>query len=779
MTQTASVTALKSAETVSPVTGDLAVTEFTPATAEGLRFLARRGSLPPKAYENALRFLGLRPSGQDWIIYWLRILLTAGLLFCVAGVICFFAFNWAAMSHFLKFGIIIALMVVTGGVAVWRGPDALTGGLGLLACGLLAGPLLAVYGQYYQTGADAWELFRAWTIFLALMALMGRQNGLWLATWIVGSFWAALGLYDVVLSHHPQYDIYNLLLGVYDVLWYWPFLLMQLATLTVWEGAIWRGCRNDGFLRAVWPVRLVGSFVIVLLTIVNMVSIIIYLNGYYDNSFIPGMPLSGVLLYLALVAASLWWYRFKRPDTLLLTLILFSPIALFFTFVLIEWDIWNASGMLLMALLLCALAFAATRLALHWHHQALRRNPVKTEQPSESRPWQHLLFLRNVTLSQLQTHLDLDDPAAMTALDANLNHLEPWYIKLILSFCGWVAALFLIGFMFFIINQSFSYRSMDMAFAVFAIIFIVIGAFLVRSSLTFVRHFGMAVALAGALVLPVSLVMLFEMSSFWQLPILFTAVISLLFVKHPTMRALAFLALFLCLADLWLVLWNYANQQMSGGRLIYYLAKLCIVTAMSIIICIGLKLWNRESLWVQKPAQDDFIRPMILTGMVMTLGFFGLYAAFFMGHQWHHNLWVWEIYPRIGYQTIFAHDTGLAAGVGLIFMARLWFKKQAVARGRRYMIYAGAMLTVFMAWWLPWLTIGLLLLALGRHIGSLALSGLSIFYLVICLLWYYFTLQISLLYKSYTLLAAGLLMFLVGLIIYQLFFVPKQETAHA
>lgn len=769
MTQTASISAVSAAETVSPVSGDIAAVEFTPVTAEGLRFLARRGSLPPKVYEKALRLLGLRPSGQDWVVYWLRILLTAGLLFCVAGVICFFAYNWAAMSHFLKFGIIIALMVVTGGAAVWRGPDSLTGSLGLLACGLLAGPLLAVYGQYYQTGADAWELFRAWTIFLMLLALMGRQNGLWLATWIVGSFWAALGFHEA----------YYFNLGVFDVFWYWPFLVIQLAVLAVWEGALRLGRRSGGFLRAVWQVRLVGSFVIVLLTIINMVNIVICVTSYQYHYFIPGMPLSGAIFYLALVSVGFWWYRYKRPDTLLLTLILFSPIALLYAYMLADWNIWNAGGMLLMAVLLSGLVFVVTRLALHWHRQALRRNFTATEKPPEIRPWQRLLFLHSVTLSQLQTRLDLNDSAAVTALSDNLQHLEPWYIRLILSFSGWVAAFFLIGFMFFVIDQFFNYRSTDTAITIFAVIFIACGAFLVRSSLTFARHFGMAAALAGALALPIGLVILFDMESFWQIPILFTAIICLLFVKHPTMRALAFLALFLCLTDLWLVLWDAVNQQVSGGRLLYYLTKLLSVAAMSVIICCGLKLWHRESLWVQKPVQDDFIRPVILTGLVLVFGFFGLYDAFFQNYQWHRNLWVWELYYRAGYLKAFAHWSGLAAGVGLIFMARLWFKERTGPRRQRYLVYGGAILTVFVAWWLPWLSIGLLFLALGRYLSSLALGGLSMLYLVVCLLWYYFTLQISLLHKSYTLLAVGLLMFLAGLAIYHFFYAQKQEAAHA
>ena len=784
MTVIASTTAASVAETCShdsTATCGIPLSDPMPLTGDGLRFLARRGGLPNGAYENALQILGLRPAGRDWAVYWLRILLTAGLLFGVAGVICFFAFNWASMSHFLKFGIIIALMLVTGGLALWRGPDSLSGGLGLLACGLLAGPLLAVYGQYYQTGADAWELFRAWTVFPVLLALVGRQNGLWLATWIVGGFWAALGLYDIVLSNNYQYIINFSGLGVWDVLSYCPFLLIQLLALTIWEGAIYLARnRGGGFLRVSWPVRLVGCFVLALLTIVNMVSIIILANGYYDDEFLPGMPFAGALMYIVLVGTGFWWYRRQRPDTLLLTLILFSLIVLFYTFVLSFLDIWSAAGMLVMALLLIGLAFGATRLALYWHRTALRRCPKSSDDKAEAKPWQTLLFLRHVTWPQLQARLGLDDDAAATALHDNLSHLEPWYIKLMLSVCGWVAAIFLITFMGFLIFESFGYRHEAEAFGVFGAVFIVAGVFLVRSSLVFVRHFGLVVALAGALVLPAALVVSFEMESFWQFPILFTAIICLFFVRHRAMRALAFFAVFMSIADLWLVLYA-AVMATTGWRLVaYFIGELIGVAALSVVICIALKLWAREGGWVQKPFRDDFIRPVILTGMVAVLGFLGLYAAFFSGYSWHRGLWVWDIYHRAVYLTIFAKWAGLAAGVGLIFLVRLWFRTSpAINRAHKYIIYAGAMLSVFIAWWLPWLTIGLLLLALGRYIGNLALVGLSVFYLVVCLLWYYFTLEISLLYKAYTLLAAGVLMLLAGAVVYRLFFAPKKEAAHA
>lgn len=767
-------------------------TEPLPLTAAGLRFLARRGSLKATAYESALRFIGLRPDSTGWTVYWLRILLTAGLLFCVAGVICFFAFNWAAMSHFLKFGLIIALIVVTGGITVWRGPDSLTGGLSLLACGLLAGPLLAVYGQYYQTGADAWELFRAWTIFLALLAMAGRQTGLWVATWVVGSLWTALGFYAEVISNmHLLSGTFTL--GLYDALCFWPFLLFQLLAVVAWEAAMY-GSRNrdHSFLHTSWPVRLTACFTLLLLTIVNITSIAILSDGYYHDMLLPGAPLLPAIIYMLLpaiiyigfIGLSFWWYRLKRPDTLILSLNLFSLIAMLYAFILANVDVWNACGMLFLAIMLIGLAFGATRLALHWHRRALQRGLQKIQGENNAKPWQHLLFLRNVTLPQLQTFLGLTDDGAQAALNSNLSHLEPWYIKLILSFCGWVAALFLIGFMGFVVFEISRYHEGEV-FSIFAAIFIVAGAFAVRSRVVFVRHFGLAIALAGALVLPVALVVTFEMESFWQFPILFTAIICLIFVRHQAMRALAFFGIFMSIADLFLVLYAETFQYLYVNELnirgfFYYSTKALGVAVLAVIICLALKLWTREAHWVQSPAKDDLIRPVILTGMVGVLGFLGLYAAFCSGHTWHSRSFIWDIYSRSAYLNILTYWAGLAAGVGQIFLARLTFKNNpAISRKHRYVIYAGAMLCVFAGWWLPWLSIGLLLLALGRYIGSLALTGLSAFYLAVCLLWYYFTLQTSLLHKSCTLLAAGILMLVAGAIVYRLFYAAKKEAVHA
>ena len=50
----------------------------------------------------------------------------------------------------------------------------------LTGCSVLVGALLAVYGQVYQTGADAWQLFAGWAALIAGWAVAGRFVPLWM-----------------------------------------------------------------------------------------------------------------------------------------------------------------------------------------------------------------------------------------------------------------------------------------------------------------------------------------------------------------------------------------------------------------------------------------------------------------------------------------------------------------------------------------------------------------------------------------------------------------------
>ena len=168
--------------------------DLPPLTRASLNALCDTGGMSPAAWLRAMDFCGFRPDGKAWLAYWRQLCLLGGALFFVAGVVCFIAWNWGGMTPLARMALTGAVVGGSGLASVLLGPDTRLGRVLLLVCGLAIGPMLAVFGQTYQTGAELWELFRVWTALLVLLALAGRQTGLWFAAWFAANMFGALWL---------------------------------------------------------------------------------------------------------------------------------------------------------------------------------------------------------------------------------------------------------------------------------------------------------------------------------------------------------------------------------------------------------------------------------------------------------------------------------------------------------------------------------------------------------------------------------------------------------
>lgn len=149
------------------------------ATPERLHALAKAGVLSPPALERALRLAVASPARSAWRRFLSAVLLGFGSLLLLSGVIYFFAYNWAALHRFGKLGLLLGA-ILAACVAAWRLGDGLAGQFALLFAAVLVGPLLAVYGQAYQTGADPYELFLAWSLLVLPWVALARFEPLWL-----------------------------------------------------------------------------------------------------------------------------------------------------------------------------------------------------------------------------------------------------------------------------------------------------------------------------------------------------------------------------------------------------------------------------------------------------------------------------------------------------------------------------------------------------------------------------------------------------------------------
>lgn len=119
------------------------------------------------------------PSLQDWSRFVRILLLTLGIGFTLAGIIFFFAYNWEALPKFAKLSLTGGLLLVTTLLSLRPQFDPMIRNILLTAAAALVGVLFAVYGQIYQTGANAYDFFLAWTVFISIWVLVANFPPLW------------------------------------------------------------------------------------------------------------------------------------------------------------------------------------------------------------------------------------------------------------------------------------------------------------------------------------------------------------------------------------------------------------------------------------------------------------------------------------------------------------------------------------------------------------------------------------------------------------------------
>ena len=151
----------------------------------------------------ALEAGGALPGADAWRHFLDRLLLFMGAVMLAAAVVFFFAYNWEDLGRLAKFALVeVPLLIALG--FVWRlGLERTSGKAAVLVAAILAGALLALIGQVYQTGADTFELFGAWAVAILPWVLLGRFSALWL-------FWLVL----VNLAATLYYTTFHGLLGV-------------------------------------------------------------------------------------------------------------------------------------------------------------------------------------------------------------------------------------------------------------------------------------------------------------------------------------------------------------------------------------------------------------------------------------------------------------------------------------------------------------------------------------------------------------------------------------
>ena len=329
--------------------------------------LAAELSLSENACSRALQLAGLAPGRSDWLRYINHFLMTVGTLLIVAGVTTFFAWNWADLDYWIKF-VLIQTGIAGLALLAWRlGIDSMGGRVSLFSSAFLVGVLFAVFGQVYQTGADPYGLFIAWSILILPLAIIGRQAALWILfqTLLI----LALIMYWTQVVDPPN-GWWQLAQLLGPLAWLSSTLMdstlaslvfaLNAVALIAWEYAVNR--KVDWMQGRTYP-RIVGLGALSNVLIPTVVFII-------GASFGEAIKLGVIspVLYVAASVAALYYYQFRRPDLLMLTMLVFGAILVFTTLIGRYMPMDTGSVLMLAILLIGQVAGAA-----YWLRNVSRR----------------------------------------------------------------------------------------------------------------------------------------------------------------------------------------------------------------------------------------------------------------------------------------------------------------------------------------------------------------------------------------------------------------------
>ncbi|MBD3894703.1 DUF4401 domain-containing protein [Halomonas sp. ML-15] len=315
--------------------------------------------------------------------------------------------------------------------------------------------------------------------------------------------------------------------------------------------------------------------------------------------------------------------------------------------------------------------------------------------------------------------------------EAPLPLATPWFVRALQAFSGWLAALFLIGFIamgtVFILDSS-------VAAGILGSVFIA-GAYaaLRANGGDFLEHLALAASLTGQLLVAwaVASAMGGESAGLWWLLLLFQSLLALIMPSLTHRCVSAFAA---CLALYLALIGSVAATSLAGG----------------LVLLVATALWLNEFRW---PA---YMRQCQALGYGLLLGLLAIQVMQYAGRS----------------PFMFRHDDGSMqawlepwAGDGLAMLALLLLLRKVLQRHAQVMAIKGRVVACVAAALLMLLSLqahglsqGAVVIMLGFAIGNRLIIGLGVTLLLMAGANYYYWLEVTLLVKSATLCVLGLLL---------------------
>jgi uncharacterized membrane protein len=257
--------------------------------------------------------------------------MSLGIAFVTLGVTFFFAYNWADLHGFVKIGIVQGFLIALLFGIFFAKISDLTRHIFLTATCMMVGVLFAVFGQVYQTGANAFDFFLAWAVFTAIWVVISNFPPLWLLYIALLNVVLMTYLDQVAVSMLPNFAVLcYLALNL-------PFLLL----------ALYYTDRKDNVKVPRWFTYSLVLWVAVMLTFTLAINIAEKTEEGFVPLFILWVILSGLAIahtfrvkqpfYLAIVPLSFtilgcaFFIHISSGEAMLLSLSIFTVIAITLT----------------------------------------------------------------------------------------------------------------------------------------------------------------------------------------------------------------------------------------------------------------------------------------------------------------------------------------------------------------------------------------------------------------------------------------------------------------
>jgi uncharacterized membrane protein len=269
------------------------------ATSRRLRVATEAAALDPAVTRRAVEIATITPSPSEWRRFLSGALAFLGTMLVLAGVICFVAYNWSRIGRYGKFAA-MELAIVAATFMAWRKLPRLSGQIALFAASVLVGPLFALYGQTYRTGADPYGLFLMWALLIVPWAVVARFGANWVLVLLLLD--VALGLYFAqILAPRTtaQALVYPLLVAT-----------MHALAALAWE---WQLRGEPPSIPEYWALRVIAAMGFAALFFPAA-----YLVLEDSDAGLPAA--AGMVALAAAVVGCLRYYRHGRRDRFMATL---------------------------------------------------------------------------------------------------------------------------------------------------------------------------------------------------------------------------------------------------------------------------------------------------------------------------------------------------------------------------------------------------------------------------------------------------------------------------